>query len=125
MQALLFGHIFSFARRTVTQALVALGLTDQDWSAFYRLFNEPRIDYEELTSSFFSETLPHVPEADPYVAVVDGVQIPRRSWKMPGTSWLKSPVSRRSSPARTAPNAFFTWRRYCHGPRKATPERFP
>jgi hypothetical protein len=107
MQALLFGHIF-FARRTVTQALVVLGLTDQDWSAFYRLFNEPRIDYEELTSSFFSETLPHVPETDPYVAVVDGVQVPRRS-----------------SPARTAPNAFFTWRRYCHGPRKATPEHFP
>lgn len=49
MQALLFGHLFSFARRTVMQALVSLGLVDHDWSAFYRLFNEPRIDYEELT----------------------------------------------------------------------------
>jgi hypothetical protein len=70
MQALLFRHIFSFARRTATQALIVLGLTDQDWSAFYRLFNEPRIDYEELTGSFSSEALPHVPETDPYVAVV-------------------------------------------------------
>ena len=34
MQALLFGQLFSFARRTVTQALVALGLTNHDWSAF-------------------------------------------------------------------------------------------
>jgi DDE superfamily endonuclease len=91
MQALLFGQLFSFARRTVTQALVALGMSDRDWSAFYRLFNEPRIDYEELARCFFWETLPHVLQMEPYVAVVDGVQIPRHSHKMPGTSWLKSP----------------------------------
>ncbi len=48
MQALLLGHLFGFARRTVTQALVAVGLTDCDWSAFYRLFNEPGLDYGEL-----------------------------------------------------------------------------
>ncbi len=57
MQALIFGYLFSFARRTVTQILVALGLTDGDWSSFYRLFNEPRIDYEELTGCLLSETL--------------------------------------------------------------------
>ena len=91
MQALLFGQFFSFARRTITQALVALGLTDSDWSGFYRLFNEPRIDYEELTGCFLRETLDHVPCPEPFVAVVDGVQIPRHSHKMPGTSWLKNP----------------------------------
>lgn len=91
MQALIFGHLFCFARRTVTQALVALGLTDHDWSAFYRLFNEPRIDYKTLTGCFLSETLDHIPESEPYVTVVDGVQVPRHSRKMPGTSWLKSP----------------------------------
>jgi hypothetical protein len=91
-QALLLGHLFSFARRTITQALVALGLTEYDWSAFYRLFGTPRIDYEALTRCFFSETLPHVaPSEEPYVAVVDGVQLPRSSHKMPGTSWLKHP----------------------------------
>lgn len=91
MQMLLLGHLFSFARRTVTQALIALGLTDHDWSAFYRIFNEPRIDYEELTGCFLRETLDHVPCSEPFVAVVDGVQVPRHSHKMPGTSWLKSP----------------------------------
>lgn len=91
-QALLFGHLFSFARRTVTQALAALGLTECDWSAFYRLFGAPRIDYEALTRCFLSETLPHVHAGAPYyVAVVDGVQLPRHSHKMPGTSWLKNP----------------------------------
>lgn len=91
MQALIFGHLFSFARRTITQVLVALGLTDDDWSSFYRIFNEPRLNYEELTDCFLSETLAHVPEVEPYIAVVDGVQIPRHSHKMPGTSWLKNP----------------------------------
>ncbi len=79
MQALVFGLLFSFARRTVTQALVALGLTGHDWIAFYRLFNEPRVDYEILSGRFLEETLAQVPAADPHVAVVDGVQVPRHS----------------------------------------------
>jgi hypothetical protein len=33
-QALILGHLFAFARRTITQALIALGLTEHDWSAF-------------------------------------------------------------------------------------------
>ncbi|CAN5628552.1 hypothetical protein BH24ACT20_BH24ACT20_00680 [soil metagenome] len=82
MQALVFGYLFSFARRTVTQALVALGrvavgVTDSDWSGFYRLFSEPRIDYEVLTRCFLREALEHVAPGDPYVVVVDGVQITR------------------------------------------------
>jgi hypothetical protein len=67
------GHLFSFARRTITQALVALGLTEHEWSGFYRLFSEPRLDYEALSGCFFHETLTHMPETDPYVVVVDGV----------------------------------------------------
>jgi len=91
-QPLLFGHLFSFARRTLTQAFVALGLTEHDdWSAFYRLFGAPRIDYGKLTGCFFEETLPHMPASEPYVAVVDGMHLPRSSHKMPGTSWLKAP----------------------------------
>lgn len=91
MQASLLGYLFSFARRTVTQALVAIGVTDSDWSAFYRLFSEPHIDYEALTGCFLHETLEHMPQTEPYVTVVDGVQVSRHSHKMPGTSWLKNP----------------------------------
>ncbi len=91
MQALLFGHLFSFARHTITQALVALGLTKSDWSAFYRLFSIPRMDYEALSSRFFEEILTHFAPSEPFVAAVDGVQVPRHSHKMAGTSWLKNP----------------------------------
>jgi hypothetical protein len=100
-QALILGHLFAFAKRTITQALIALGLTEHDWSSFYRLFGHRRIDYEQLSTCFFRETLPHVSPSAPYVAVVDGVQIPRSSYKMPGTSWLKSP---KTPPFRPAPH---------------------
>ena len=89
--ALVFGSLFAFARHTITQLLLALGLTEADWSAWYRLFSAPRVDYEALTSRFFRETLAAVPADAPYVAVVDGVQVPRHSQKMPGTAWLKAP----------------------------------
>jgi len=52
----------------------------------------PRIDYEVLAERFFLEALPHMsPPEEPYVAVVDGGQIPRSSHRMAGTSWLKCP----------------------------------
>jgi hypothetical protein len=57
MQALLFGHPFCFARRTITQALVSLVVVDIDWSAFCRLFGVAgRMDYEALSSRFLGET---------------------------------------------------------------------
>jgi DDE superfamily endonuclease len=88
---LVFGELFSFARHTVTQGLLALGLTDGDWSAWYRLFSRERFEEEQLATCLLAETLGHVPVEEPYVIATDGVQIPRSSRKMPGTSWLKAP----------------------------------
>ena len=89
--ALVFASLFAFARHTVTQLLAALGLTEADWSAWYRLFSVPRLDYDALSGQFLREALAHVPVAAPCVAAVDGVQLPRHSRTMPGTSWLKAP----------------------------------
>jgi hypothetical protein len=88
---LVMGELFSFARHTVTQGLMALGLTDADWSAWYRLFSRERFDEEHLAHCLFGETLEHVDVLQPYVVGVDGTQVPRSSMKMPGTSWLKAP----------------------------------
>jgi len=88
---LMMGELFSFARHTVTQGLLALGLTDADWSAWYRLFSRERFDEEQLARCLFRETLGHVDPSQPYVVGMDGVQVPRSSLKMPGTSWLKAP----------------------------------
>jgi hypothetical protein len=40
---------------------------------------------------FFRERRPPTAPADPYVVGVDGVQIPRSSLKLAGTSWLPAP----------------------------------
>jgi len=88
---LLLAEVWVFARHTVTQALLALGWTSSDWSAWYRLFSRQRFEEEELSRCLLAQTLTHVPEAEPYVIGLDGVQVPRCSQKMPGTSWLKNP----------------------------------
>lgn len=91
VMGLLFSELFAFSRHTVTQGLLALGCTDGDWSAWYRLFSRGRFSEEDVADQFFAETLVHVPEEQPYAVVVDGTQIPRSSQTMPGTSWLKAP----------------------------------
>jgi hypothetical protein len=85
---LLFGELFSFARHTVTQGLLALGITDGDWSAFYRLFSRARFAEEELANCLLEQTLEHVPAKQPYTVAVDGTNLHRSSISMPGTSWL-------------------------------------
>ena len=40
--ALVLGSVFAFARHTLSQLLLTLGVTEQDWSAWYRLFSAPR-----------------------------------------------------------------------------------
>jgi hypothetical protein len=88
-QALIIGELFSFARHTVTQGLLALGIKDGDWSAWYRLFSQERFDEAELNESLLGETLEHVSETAPYVTAIDGTSFHRSSLKMPGTSWLR------------------------------------
>jgi hypothetical protein len=88
---LAIGELYSFGRHTVTQGLLSLGLSDSDWSAWYRLFSQERYDEERLAQCLFQETLVHVDASEPYVVGVDGTQVPRSSVKMPGTSWLKAP----------------------------------
>jgi hypothetical protein len=88
---MVLGEIFNFGRHTVTQGLMALGMTDGDWSGWYRLFSQRRYKEERVAKMFLQETLPHTSPEEPYVVGVDGVQIPRSSLQMPGTSWLKAP----------------------------------
>jgi hypothetical protein len=88
---LVIGEVFNFGRHTVTQGLMALGLTDADWSGWYRLFSRGRYAEARVAHLFFRETVLHTAPDEPYVVGVDGVQIPRSSLKMAGTSWLKAP----------------------------------
>ena len=89
--ALVLGSLHTPARRTVAQLLLGLGLIAADWSAFYRLFRRPRVDYDALTRGYLRQSVAEIPAPAPFVAALDGVQLPRSSGRMPGTSWLKNP----------------------------------
>jgi hypothetical protein len=91
LRALVVGHSCTVGRHTITQALMARGLVDADWSAFYRLFSMPRPDDDVLTRCFLHETPAQVPADDSYAAAVNGGQLPRDRPRMPGVSWLKCP----------------------------------
>ena len=86
---MVLGEIFSFGRHTVTQGLLSLGVTDGDWSAWYRLFSRERFDEEKLSTCLLQESLEHVGVDEPYCAAIDGTSLHRSSLKMPGTSWLR------------------------------------
>jgi hypothetical protein len=91
LRALVVGQLCAVARHTITHLLLTLGLVDTDPSAFYRLVGRARLDGDTLVRCYLHETLADVPVEEPYVAVVDGLQIPRNSRTMPGTAWLKNP----------------------------------
>lgn len=86
--ALFFAEILTFARHTVTQQLLALGLTDADWSAWYRLFSRERFEVAQAQRGLLQATLAHTPPSAPYTIGVDTTSVPRSSLKLPGTSWL-------------------------------------
>lgn len=87
--ALVMAELFSFGRHTVTQLLLTLGLTEEDWSSWYRIFSKPRFKEEEASAILLQEMLAEVPEQEPFVIGEDGFPVPRCSSKMPGSGWMQ------------------------------------
>jgi hypothetical protein len=49
---MVMGELFNFGRHTVTQGLMALGVTDGDWSGWYRLFSQGATKSRECRRCF-------------------------------------------------------------------------
>jgi len=90
VMALIFAELLAFSRHTITQLLMTLGLTEQDWSAWYRLFSRGRFNADRASEVLFSQTLDHVPADAVYVVGGDATQTPRSSRKMEGAGWLRN-----------------------------------
>ena len=88
--ALLLAELFVFARHTIAQLIMTLGQTEQDWSAWYRLFSALRFRYEEAREVLFRATLQHVAADALYVVVGDSTQTPRSSRDLEGSGWLRN-----------------------------------
>lgn len=89
VMALVMGELFAFGRHTITQLLLTLGITDEDWSAWYRIFSHKRFDEEKTGALMISEMLSEVPETEPFIVGADGFHVPRCSKTMPGTGWMR------------------------------------
>ena len=90
---LVLAEIVVFARHTITQMLMSIGRTDEDWSRWYRLFSCGRFNYDKASELFFQESLKHVKADELYVVAGDGTQTRRSSRKMEGAHWLHNPQS--------------------------------
>lgn len=86
---LVMAEIFAFGRHTITQLLLVLGLTEEDWSGWYRVFSQGRFDEERTSAVMVKEMLLEVEEREPFVVGVDGFHVPRCSQTMPGTGWMR------------------------------------
>jgi hypothetical protein len=86
---LVMGELFSFGRHTITQLLLTLGLTDEDWSAWYRIFSAGRFDEEKTGEVMVREMVAEVAVTEPFTVGVDGFHVARCSMKMPGTGWMR------------------------------------
>jgi len=89
--ALCLAELLTLGRHTLTQALLTLGLTHEDGSAWYRLGSRKRFDPEAAAQCLFRETLAHVPPNAPYVLGIDGVCLYRTGRHIPGTAWTRAP----------------------------------
>ena len=105
LRGLVVGQLRTVGRRTVTQALLSLGLVESDPRACYRLLGRGRVGYTALTRCYPQQTLADIRAAGPSVVVVDGVQTHRTSRRMPGTAWLKCPRNPPWKPG--SPRAWF------------------
>ena len=90
-------EMFTFGRHTVSQLLLTLGLTDEDWSAWYRLFSKKRYDEEKASESLLKEMLEEAPADALFVVGEDAFPAPRCSQKMPGTGWMRGLERQNSS----------------------------
>jgi hypothetical protein len=69
---------------------MSLGLNEQDWSAWYRVFSEGRFNYEAASVGLFKESLRSVEADAVYVVAGDATQTPRSSRKLEGSGWLRN-----------------------------------
>ena len=87
--ALAMSELFTLGRHTITQQLMSLGLTEEDWSAWYRLYSEQRFKEEDVSRIMLRKMLKETEAKESFVIGVDGFHVPRSSQKMPGTGWMK------------------------------------
>ena len=81
-----------FGRRTISRTLSALGRSDHDWSADYKMFSRCRWNPERLFDPVLDEYLERYPNR-PVVAAIDDTKLKKTGRKIKSASWHRDPLS--------------------------------
>lgn len=81
------GGVLALGRRTLALVLVALGLGEADWTAWYRLFSRGRFAVARVQALLVAQVLAGTPPMGPIVAAVDATQLPRTGRRFPGCGY--------------------------------------
>jgi len=81
-----------FGRRTVSRTICALGRSQQDWSADYKVFSRCRWEQDLLFEPVIDEYLARYPKGL-VVAAVDDTHLRKTGKKIKSAQWLRDPVS--------------------------------
>ncbi len=82
-----------FGRRTITRTLGALGRSDCDWSADYKMFSRCHWQPEQLFTPVIDEYLERYPQA-PVVAAIDDTKLRKTGKKIKGACWQRDLIRR-------------------------------
>lgn len=85
------GLLTAMGRHTLSQIIVTVGHGDEDWSAWYRLFSESRVNWEEAQRQLLQQVEAEFAAEQPLTVVLDGTHLPRTSRRMPGVGWARQP----------------------------------
>jgi hypothetical protein len=81
-----------FGRRTISRTLCALGRTDCDWSADYKMFSRCNWDADRLFDPVIDEYLERYPRG-PITAAIDDTKLKKTGKKIQSARWQRDPLS--------------------------------
>lgn len=87
------GLLSTSERHTVTGMLSAIGCTDRDWSAFYRVFSRDEWTSASLFDVAKRHILARLPADAPVVAALDDTKLRKTGTKIPGVSFQRDSMS--------------------------------
>ena len=82
----------TMGRRTISRAVTALGRSDQDWSADYKLFSRSRWDARELYVPVMEQGLKLIGNG-PIPIALDDTKLSKSGRNVPGAGWHRDPMS--------------------------------
>lgn len=87
-----FGNLTCLGRHTISGMLTASGNQFMDWTSFYGLFSEQRVDVEKLFDVSIASTIEELGPTQMIIGHMDDTIAKKTGKKIPGTAWRRDPL---------------------------------